>query len=364
MQPDTTQVMEDYTGYMITDMLKTAVNSGTGQRAQVPGVDIAGKTGTGNFDGSVLERMNSSSGYPTSAFTGYSTQYTASVWIGFSNHSEPDNYLTDTHGGIAQQIFQHIMTDLHSGIDTPDFTKPDSVEEVRVERRTGLLPSAGTPQSEIVTELFVRGTGPSNVSEEYAEISDPTNVTYTYDEEDESIEFSWSYPSDEVDDVEFETSINTGSLNVDEDNMTATLSNVSPGNSYTFSVQAVATDGSGMESASVSVTANIEEAVEEEEEEPEEEEEATPPEEEEEEEDPANDDSDSGSDSGDDSGGDEQNGDNSNGDSNNGENGNDNGGDTEPDNGDDPPSETPTPDEEPEEEDSEESSTQSNDDDE
>ena len=44
------RVMQDYTAYMVTDMLRTVVNAGTGQTANVPGLDVAGKTGTTNFD--------------------------------------------------------------------------------------------------------------------------------------------------------------------------------------------------------------------------------------------------------------------------------------------------------------------------
>ncbi|GAF14400.1 multimodular transpeptidase-transglycosylase [Bacillus sp. JCM 19045] len=142
------------------------------------------------------------------------------------------------------------------------------------------MPSAGTPSSQIITELFVRGTVPESVSEQFAEIPDPSGLDYTYDEEAETLQFSWSYSSDFLDQVEFDTSISRGSLDVDEDNLTATVANVTPGSSYTFTVQARATDGTGVTSSSVSVTAQIE-AVEEEEEEEEPIEEEPPPEEEE-----------------------------------------------------------------------------------
>ncbi|GAF20164.1 LOW QUALITY PROTEIN: multimodular transpeptidase-transglycosylase [Bacillus sp. JCM 19046] len=278
IQPETTQVMEDYTAYMITDMLKTAMTSGTGQAAQVPGVPIAGKTGTGNFGDEEIERYNIPQGGHL-PFAGYSTNYSMSVWLGFDKNKE-GNYLSSSeHGNIARHVFRHVMTGVHEA-KLPTFQDPDSVEEKRVERSTGLLPSAGTPSSQIITELFVRGTVPESVSEQFAEIPDPSGLDYTYDEEAETLQFSWSYSSDFLDQVEFDTSISRGSLDVDEDNLTATVANVTPGSSYTFTVQARATDGTGVTSSSVSVTAQIE-AVEEEEEEEEPIEEEPPPEEEE-----------------------------------------------------------------------------------
>ncbi|UTR08349.1 PBP1A family penicillin-binding protein [Alkalihalobacillus sp. LMS6] len=311
VQPETEQVMEDYTGYMVTDMLKSVMTDGTGTTAQVPNVPIAGKTGTSNFSPADYANLNigeNAGAYPTSAFTGYSTEYTLSTWIGFTDR-RGDNYLTSEHNQITRNLFRHIMTGMHEGVQTSDFTMPDSVERISVERGTGQLPSAGTPSSEIVSELFVRGSGPSQVSEEFAQdIPDPSGLDYSYNEEAETITFTWSYPADVLDDVEFETSVSSGSLDVSSDSLSATVSNVTPG-TYTFSVRARATDGTDGASSSVSVTATIEDEGEEEEEEIEEEEpveeepvEEEPAEEEpQQDEDPSGGDDNNGGDTGDDS---------------------------------------------------------------
>ena len=52
--------MQDYTAYMVTDVLRDVVkpgSGGTGATAYVPGVDVAGKTGTQNFDEDVIKNM-------------------------------------------------------------------------------------------------------------------------------------------------------------------------------------------------------------------------------------------------------------------------------------------------------------------
>src|SRR5699024_5622462 len=51
LKPDPKKVMSDYTAYMITDMLKSVVEEGTGQAANVPNLPVAGKTGTTNLAG-------------------------------------------------------------------------------------------------------------------------------------------------------------------------------------------------------------------------------------------------------------------------------------------------------------------------
>src|SRR5699024_6147331 len=46
LRPEPEAAMSDYTAYMVTDMLKSVMNEGTGTGANIPGLDVAGKTGT------------------------------------------------------------------------------------------------------------------------------------------------------------------------------------------------------------------------------------------------------------------------------------------------------------------------------
>ncbi|MCM2674376.1 transglycosylase domain-containing protein [Alkalicoccobacillus plakortidis] len=197
LEPEPVKAMEDYTAYMITDMLKTVVSSGTGQQANVAGVPLAGKTGTTNFTLAQREQHNiPSSGSPDSWFAGYSTNYTAAVWTGYDGVKE-GNYINrdNNENRIAQHIFKSVMEQISAGKESSDFVKPDSVIERRVERGTEKLPSSGTPQSEIVTELFVRGAEPTEESETYEEeeeeeleeLPSPTGLQASYDESSEQI---------------------------------------------------------------------------------------------------------------------------------------------------------------------------------
>jgi penicillin-binding protein 1A len=56
----------------VASLLQSVVRVGTGTRAQVPGIVIAGKTGT-------------TEGYGDAWFVGWSPQYTVAVWVGYPN---------------------------------------------------------------------------------------------------------------------------------------------------------------------------------------------------------------------------------------------------------------------------------------
>ncbi len=273
--PDSSKAMEDYTAYMITDMLKSAVSgpNGTGASANIPGLPLAGKTGTTNFDEEVIRQYNlPDRAVPDVWFSGYTTNYTAAVWAGYTKNGD-NNYLgTPEDRRLAQLIFKAIMEEVSSGVETADFAKPDSVVEIPVERSTGLLPSAFTPSSEIVTELFVRGHEPSQVSEKFADdIPAPTGLKASYEEDSNQIIVTWDYPSDQIENVTFELtmSVNGGDKQTVQSSkdMQFILSEPEPESTYRFEVIAISDEDSSNRSDSASVEVTVTRADEEEEDE-------------------------------------------------------------------------------------------------
>ncbi len=132
-KPEAERVMQDYTAYMVTDMLRGVINApnGTGKLAAIPGVDLAGKTGTTNFDAKVISKF----GYPQDAtsdswFAGYTTAYTMSVWTGYAQNGT-GNYLTADDSRIAHNIFKTMMQAY--GEESGRFVQPDSVEKIQNE---------------------------------------------------------------------------------------------------------------------------------------------------------------------------------------------------------------------------------------
>lgn len=120
-----TKAMEDYTAYMITDMLKTTVESGTGTNAQIAGLYQAGKTGTSNYSDEEAEKLNLSGSFsPDVMFTGYTPSYSLSVWTGYNNRMTP---ITSASNKIASDVYRELMQYVSAKVENTDWTMPDSV---------------------------------------------------------------------------------------------------------------------------------------------------------------------------------------------------------------------------------------------
>lgn len=221
-EPETTVAMSEATAYMVTDMMKTVVQSGTGTSANVPGVPVAGKTGTTNGNVDVW-------------FVGLSTNYSIGVWTGYPESTETSVPSSDYQN--SQLLFKNMMTELSKDIETSDFTRPDSVVPVKVERGTNpaQLPSEFTPDSEIITELFKRGTEPTAVSDVFEQLDPVTNLKATYDEESNSINVTWDHESDVDIDLAFEVTYQSGEP-VTTTDTSFTIEEVEPETMYTINV--------------------------------------------------------------------------------------------------------------------------------
>ena len=94
-------------------MLRETVRIGTGRRAQIPGYQIAGKTGT-------------SQSYRDAWFIGYTPHYVAGVWLGNDNNSPMDHV---TGGSLPAQLWRDVMTAAHKDIKPYQHSAPTLPEE-------------------------------------------------------------------------------------------------------------------------------------------------------------------------------------------------------------------------------------------
>ncbi|MDP4549761.1 PBP1A family penicillin-binding protein [Alkalihalobacillus macyae] len=285
LEPESAKAMNDYTAYMISDMLKSVVDSGTGTDAKIPGLPVAGKTGTTNHDAAVIQEQ----GFPTSGivkdawFAGYTTEYSMAVWTGYN---KPNAHYLDSSKGeddTSKLLFKEIMSRVSEGINTADFQKPDSVIEVGVEKSTGLLPSDYTPKDKIVYELFVKGNTPEKTSTKYQQPDGVTGLSGQYNADSNSIALSWKPGEDKKFTYKVEMSVNGGGYQslTETGDTSFTIENVEKGSEYKFKVTAVTEAGVSTKPSetTVSVPAEPEPEPEEDTEEEQEQEEETPSEE-------------------------------------------------------------------------------------
>ncbi len=114
------QVMKTSTSYLVTDMLKESVASGTCKKLGGLGLDLASKTGT----------VGSSSGDGNSDAwnVSYTPQQTLCVWVGATKNKPLPNSVTGSNlpTTIAQGIYNN------SPKDDTKFLQPPSVQEIEI----------------------------------------------------------------------------------------------------------------------------------------------------------------------------------------------------------------------------------------
>ena len=142
-KPEKTTVVSPGVAYVMTDMLRGVVTSGTGRRAAVSGVQTAGKTGTttGNTD---------------AWFVGYSPQYTTSVWIG---NDSPAVKLPNG-SALAASFWSKVMTRAQRDLPRTPFKEPEDIVRKPVCTVSGQIPVAQC-RGHVKTEIFAKGHEPS-----------------------------------------------------------------------------------------------------------------------------------------------------------------------------------------------------------
>ena len=121
-----TRAMKETTAYMMTEMLKTVLTSGSGYNAYIPWIPQAGKTGTSNYTDDEIENHIKTRQLvaPDELFTGYTRKYSMAVWTGYTNRLTPvvGNGLT-----VAARVYRSMMTYLTENNHPGDWSIPDGL---------------------------------------------------------------------------------------------------------------------------------------------------------------------------------------------------------------------------------------------
>ncbi len=176
-KPKKEKVMSDSTAYMINSILTTAKSSySVGGSFRVSGTDLAAKTGTSTYPNNAIAAAGIKVTPSRDNWTlVYSPDYSIAVWYGYDKLSKT----TYTTMGNANRVKNNIMNNIGKRIFKKNsrFEKPSSIIEVEVEKETVplQLPSAYTPANMRMTEIFKKGTEPTETSFRYQQLENPTN---------------------------------------------------------------------------------------------------------------------------------------------------------------------------------------------
>lgn len=165
------QAMSEETAYMITDMLITATQQGVGGNIKVSGTEVASKTGTSTHNKKGVPDGASQDNWVIT----YSPDYVISFWYG-TDYLTSEEYTLALNAAVERKL---ISAQLANNIykKNSKFTKPSGVISAKYEIETNpaQLPSAYTPSNLISTELFKKGTEPSEVSDRFDKLQNPLN---------------------------------------------------------------------------------------------------------------------------------------------------------------------------------------------
>jgi len=167
VNPVKKRVMSSQTAYLLTDMLKTALNTAHGRSA----LSVNGNTAAA-IDGLAplpnIKEFSGLKGYQDQWFIGYTPRLLGAVWLGFDQLSSKQ-YLKHDYKNLCFSIWKEVMDEAHRGIKSGDFVRPHGIVEVFVDKKSGKLPSRLTPQKYIVKELFRKDKVPKEISDVWVE---------------------------------------------------------------------------------------------------------------------------------------------------------------------------------------------------
>jgi penicillin-binding protein 1A len=140
-----TEVIPAQTAYVVTSMLESVLDSGTGWAARAWGFQhpAAGKTGTTND-------------YTDAWFVGFTPRIACGVWVGFDDRRSLGDKMTGAR--VALPIWTEFMKAAHVGVPKERFSVPPGIVVKRICAATGDLATPSCP--EVIEEVFIEGTQP------------------------------------------------------------------------------------------------------------------------------------------------------------------------------------------------------------
>ncbi len=145
-RPRSRSVVSPESAYLVTDMLRSVIDAGTGREIRSRGltVDVAGKTGTTNDTKDAW-------------FVGYTPELLAVVWVGYDDNRE----LGLSGSEAALPIWARFMKAALAGGEKDSFIPPAGIVAAEIDPATGKRATKSCPRR--VREVFRREAAPREI---------------------------------------------------------------------------------------------------------------------------------------------------------------------------------------------------------
>ncbi len=143
--PKSTVELSAQTAYLMTDLMRAVVTSGTGSRAQSLNRPVGGKTGT-NQDLRDLW------------FIGYTPDIACGAWMGFDDFTSMGKHFTAATKVLPWWV--EFMKRAHAGMPVRNFEVPPEIVFAKIDSATGMLALPTCPK--VTLAAFKKGTDPQD----------------------------------------------------------------------------------------------------------------------------------------------------------------------------------------------------------
>lgn len=175
-----TRVLSQQNAYLLTDLMRTVIVSGTGTRLNSAGVQVAGKTGTVNMTGG---------GNRDAWMNAYTADLSVCVWMGYDDPDDAHRLPNSVSGGTnPASLARNFLKDWYSGKAKPTFKSPGGFVTVTLDKKAiewrgeAMLATNLTPDAYKVKELFIEGTQPTKKSDVWQPPASARSFQVTHDE--------------------------------------------------------------------------------------------------------------------------------------------------------------------------------------
>lgn len=168
------KVLSQDTSYLMTDILKTTVTSGTAKQLQSAGIPLAAKTGTvGTTDNANNDAW----------IAAYNPEYVSVVWMGYDEPTKKRALPESLTGGtLPAKWMVRIFSFLYPNGHGPTFLQPSTIVQADIDQKVLLsqqrvmLSNAYTPNEYILHEVFRKKDVPTQTTDYWALPAPPSQI--------------------------------------------------------------------------------------------------------------------------------------------------------------------------------------------